>query len=138
MAKKGFKKFFNHTFTNEYGKWQSTLEFDRYLFLKDKQDKGEIEGLERQVKFEIIPRQTELVEVKLKTKTKWVERVVEKRAVYTADFVYFKKEEIGYVRIIEDTKSEHTRKEKDYILRKKLMRIQGHPIVEVLSPTQDI
>ena len=43
---------------------------------------------------------------------------IEKNAVYTADFVY--KDKNG-VEIVEDVKSEITRKEADYVLRRKLM-----------------
>lgn len=43
---------------------------------------------------------------------------VEKNAVYTADFVYTDAD--GKL-VVEDTKSEYTRKEKDYVLRRKLM-----------------
>jgi len=53
--------------------------------------------------------------------------VIEQNAVYTADFVY---EEDG-VRVVEDCKSEYTRKEKDYVLRRKLMlHVHGIRIVE--------
>ena len=55
------------------------------------------------------------------------EVVVEQNAVYTADFVYV---EDG-VKVVEDCKSEYTRKEKDYILRRKLMlHVHGIHIVE--------
>lgn len=43
---------------------------------------------------------------------------VEQNAVYTADFVY--KDKDGN-EIVEDSKSEATRKEKDYVLRRKMM-----------------
>lgn len=43
---------------------------------------------------------------------------IEKNAVYTADFVYYDAD--GNL-VVEDTKSEYTRKEKDYVLRRKLM-----------------
>lgn len=43
---------------------------------------------------------------------------VEKNAVYTADFVY---DDADGNLVVEDTKSEYTRKEKDYVLRRKLM-----------------
>lgn len=43
---------------------------------------------------------------------------VEKNAVYTADFVYYDAD--GKL-VVEDTKSEYTRREKDYVLRRKLM-----------------
>jgi len=53
--------------------------------------------------------------------------VIEQRAVYTADFVY----ERDGVTIVEDVKSDYTRKEKDYILRRKLMlHVYGIKIVE--------
>ena len=42
---------------------------------------------------------------------------VEKNAVYTADFVYVQNNET----VVEDVKSDYTRKEKDYVLRRKLM-----------------
>jgi hypothetical protein len=46
-------------------------------------------------------------------------RVVDERAVtYVADFVYFN--EYG-VQVVEDVKSDYTRKEKDYIIKRKLM-----------------
>lgn len=43
---------------------------------------------------------------------------IEKNAVYTADFVY---DDADGNLVVEDTKSEYTRKEKDYVLRRKLM-----------------
>lgn len=46
------------------------------------------------------------------------DKIIEHNAVYTADFVY--NDESGNV-VVEDVKSEITRKEKDYILRRKLM-----------------
>jgi hypothetical protein len=55
------------------------------------------------------------------------EVVIEQAAVYTADFVYI---EDG-VKVVEDCKSEYTRKEKDYVLRRKLMlHVHGIRIVE--------
>lgn len=53
---------------------------------------------------------------------------VEQNAVYTADFVY--KDKDGN-EIVEDTKSEVTRKEADYVLRRKLMlHVWGIRILE--------
>ena len=52
---------------------------------------------------------------------------IEQNAVYTADFVYI---EDG-VRVVEDCKSDYTRREADYILRRKLMlHVHGIKIVE--------
>lgn len=80
---------------------------------------GKITDLDRQVKFELIPAQYETYErygkngQRLKDGT----RLVERAAIYTADFVYT--EENG-TRVVEDTKSQATRTEA-YILRRKLM-----------------
>ncbi len=53
---------------------------------------------------------------------------IEQNAVYTADFVYLDKE--GY-EVVEDVKSEVTRKEADYVLRRKLMlHVHGVRILE--------
>lgn len=45
------------------------------------------------------------------------ETCIQQKAIYTADFVYFKDGEM----VVEDVKSDITRKEADYVLRKKLM-----------------
>ena len=80
---------------------------------------GKITDLDRQVKFELIPAQYETYErygkngQRLKDGT----RLVERAAIYTADFVYT--DENG-TRVVEDTKSQATRTEA-YILRRKLM-----------------
>lgn len=56
------------------------------------------------------------------------EVVIEHNAVYTADFVY--KDADGNL-VVEDTKSEITRKEPDYVLRRKLMlHVHGIRILE--------
>ena len=59
------------------------------------------------------------------------ETIVEKNAVYTADFVY-RKTDTNEV-VVEDVKSEYTRKEKDYVLRRKLMLFRyGIKIKEIV------
>lgn len=90
----------------------------RYIELVQMQRVGLINGLQRQVKYEIIPAIKVQKEIALKTKTKVVERVDEKAAHYTCDFQYFQ----DGVLVIEDAKSEATRREKDYVLRRKLMK----------------
>ena len=111
-------KFGAKKFSNKYGIWDSKAEFYRYVELLDMQRKGAIQSLQRQVKYEIIPVIKVVKEIALKTKTKLVERVDEKPAHYTCDFQY---EQDG-VLIIEDAKSDATRREKDYVLRRKLMK----------------
>lgn len=64
---------------------------------------GEIKNLERQKRFEIVP----------KTET-------ERAAFYVADFVYI---EVSTNKLIcEDVKSEATRRDKTYILKRKLFK----------------
>lgn len=55
------------------------------------------------------------------------EVVLEQKAVYTADFVYVRDGET----VVEDVKSDITRKEADYVLRRKLMlHVHGIRILE--------
>ena len=111
-------KFGARKFRNEWGEFDSRAEMARYIELVQMQRVGLINGLQRQVKYEIIPAIKVQKEIALKTKTKVVERVEEKAAHYTCDFQYFQ----DGVLVIEDAKSEATRKEKDYVLRRKLMK----------------
>ena len=117
-----------------YGiEFPSKLEGCRYLFLKDRERAGEIRDLRRQVEFVLIPKQSELVPVQLKTKVKMVERVRELPVTYLADFVY--DVVLTGKTVIEDTKGFKT---KDYIIKRKLMRWQGNPIREVKKATENI
>lgn len=65
---------------------------------------------ERKIPYKAIEVTTETVPV-------YKEVVIEQKAVYTADFVYVR----DGVTVVEDVKSEITRKEADYVLRRKLM-----------------
>lgn len=111
-------KFGAKKFSNKYGLWDSKAEFYRYVELIDMQRRGVISNLQRQVRYEIIPAITYKKTIVLKTKTKVVECVDEKPAHYTCDFQYLK----DGVLVIEDAKSDATRREKDYVLRRKLMK----------------
>lgn len=113
--------------------FDSRLEYKRHLVLLQAERDGAVRNLRTQVAFEVIPRQTEWVEVQLKTKTKMVARVVERNCEYIADFVYEKRTADGWVEVVEDTKSEVTRRLPEYVMKRKLMRLQGHPIHEVLK-----
>lgn len=110
-------KFFSKSYENEYGKFDSLAEADRYLVLADMQERGLIHDLRPHVSFEIIPKLTKMVAKQLKTKVKYVEQTVSLAAKYTCDSVY---RQNGVV-IIEEVKSKITLHEPDYILRKKLM-----------------
>lgn len=88
-------------------RFASTKEAERYDYLRLLEITHKISNLRRQVKYVLIPAQRDPKG-----------RLVERQAVYTADFVY--RDSRG-VEIVEDAKSPPTRKEKDYILRRKLM-----------------
>ena len=81
--------------------FDSKKESERFLELSMLEKAGIIQNLERQKRFEIIP----------KTQT-------ERAAYYVADFVYFKDGE----KIAEDVKSSITRKNPTYIIKRKLFK----------------
>lgn len=112
------QKYFARKVKNSFGIFDSMQEYERFLYLKHLQDIGDISKLERQVSFEIIPKLTRLEEVKLKTKTKVIERVDEQAAKYTPDFCYYK----DGVYVIEEVKSNGSILARDYPLRRKLMK----------------
>jgi hypothetical protein len=89
--------------------FDSVKEARRWKELRLLQQSGEIEGLERQVPFILIPKQKD-------EKGK----VIERECKYVADFVY---QENGK-QIVEDTKGVKT---KDYIIKRKLM-LEKHGI----------
>lgn len=82
---------------------------------------GKIEKLKLQECFETLPKQMKLVPVKMKTKTKYVERVDEMAVHYHADFFYY--DCLSHKYIIEEVKSAATAKVRDYPLRRKLVKL---------------
>lgn len=131
MSAKSFQKrlkYNNTRFTNNSGAWDSKKEYRRYLLLRDMEKRGEITDLCRQVKFILIPSIYEIEEVQLKTKVKHKKVCVERELSYFADFTY---QENGKY-IVEDVKSEITRKNSEYVIKRKLMRhVHGLAIREV-------
>lgn len=97
--------------------FDSKYERDRYIYLLDLKRQGKIDCLRRQTPFLLIPRATKLIPKQLKTKVKYVERVIEMQSLYHNDFTYI--EDGKY--ICEEFKSAMTSKLADYILRRKLM-----------------
>ncbi len=96
--------------------FDSKKEALRYLVLKDKLGRGEIENLRLQVPYELLPALYEERVVHLKTKDKVVRKCVQRPVTYVADFVYRDRKTDN--EIIEDVKG---RKVKEYILKKKMM-----------------
>lgn len=88
-------------------KFDSRKEMQRYFELQMLERGGVITNLTRQKPFELVPAQY--------INGKCVERGVK----YICDFYYYDKERNEWV--CEDVKSEITRKNKDYIIKRKLM-----------------
>ena len=104
--------------------FDSKYEVQRYIYLLQLQKEGKISGLRRQTRFLLIPKVTKLIPKQLKTKVKYVERVVEIQSLYHNDFTYIENGKY----ICEEFKSAMTSKLADYILRRKLMvqKIYNH------------
>lgn len=101
-----FSKYKNKK-TEIFGiKFDSKKEAERYIHLKAKEKNGEITGLKRQVRYELIPSQ------------RINGKVVERKCDYVADFVYF--DELKKETVVEDVKSKATRTS-TYIIKRKLM-----------------
>lgn len=87
--------------------FDSKKEAARYRELLLMERAGQIHSLRRQVPYELIPNQYQ-------TDAKGKQKLIERKCVYNADFVYY---ENGR-EIVEDTKGMRT---KDYIIKRKLM-----------------
>lgn len=106
--------------------FDSTMERSRYYTLSMLEKAGEISDLRMQVPYELIPAIYETQEVQLKTKTKQVQKLVQRATYYVADFVY--KDAEGN-EVVEDVKGFRTA---EYLLKKKMMRaLLGIQIKEV-------
>lgn len=103
--------------------FDSKLEASRWLWLKGLEKQGKIHDLQRQVRFELIPKQfEESTEVYKRGAKKGLHKqgkLLEKSVTYIADFVYT--DENGNV-VVEDTKGVKT---PDYVIKRKLMLYLG-------------
>lgn len=98
-------------------RFDSKRERSRWFELIKQQDVGLISGLRRQVEFELIARQRRS------------DGSIERAVRYVADFAY--RNSAGEL-VVEDVKSAVTRKNKDYVIKRKLMlREHGITIQEV-------
>lgn len=99
-------------------RFDSQLEYKRYVSLMDWEKKGIISDLKRQVKFELVPRQKKEIYYYDNTLGRPAHKEIKESAVrYVADACYY----VGDVYVVEDTKSEITRKKPEYRIKKKLM-----------------
>lgn len=99
-------KFRNKKIFTKDGKFDSKREMHRYLELAAMQQAGKITGLERQVRYILLGSQ------------KREDGTTERPVSYTADFRYTDKK--GKI-VVEDVKSPRTRKNPEYIIKRKLM-----------------
>lgn len=101
-----------------FGGFDSKKEHKRYEHLRMLEAGGDIYNLRCQVPFELIPTQ------------RIDNKVVERACKYIADFTYYRKN--GEF-VVEDVKSEYTRKLPDYIIKRKLMlwiwKIKVHEVL---------
>ena len=95
-------KYYNQKITVDGITFDSRKEYRRYRELCLMERAGEIDNLERQVKFELIPMQ------------KKNGKVVERACSYVADFVYNENGE----QVVEDAKGVRT---KEYKIKRKMM-----------------
>ena len=119
---RGFKrekgKKYNNTKVEYNGiKFDSKKEMQRYLVLKDAEDKGIISDLRLQVKYELIPSIKEEYIEHLKTKDKVKTRTLQLPITYTCDFQYTKNGEL----VIEDVKASPKMLPKEFTLKEKLL-----------------
>lgn len=141
-------KYGNHSFDNAEGHWDSKNEYLRWCFLQDAEKKGLICNLRRQVKYELLPKQTGTRIRHLKTKDRVEEYTIELPVTYLADFVYQKQipvldcslphaSKVGlWQTVVEDFKGERTDK---YIIKRKMMLyFYGIEIREVKRPGEPI
>lgn len=139
-------KFNNKKMETPDGVFDSKGEWQRWLFLKDAQSRGEIKDLQRQVKFVLLPTQYREEVVHLKTKDKVVKRVAEREVTYTADFVYRKKAKtienklMGHMeiweRVVEDFKGFPN--DRWPIKKAMMLYLHGVAIREVKKPCEPI
>lgn len=118
-------------------KFSSKKEMQRYLVLKEAQDKGIISNLELQPSFELIPKITEKVIVHLKTKDKVEERFVQHPIMYIGDFAYVK----NGGKVVEDVKSSPKADALDdkFLIKEKLFRWKfGFSIKRVYKANEEI
>lgn len=108
---------YNHTKVEVNGlKFDSKKEYQRYLVLKEAEDRGAISDLRTQVKFELIPAVVEEYIEHLKTKDKIKTRTLQLAITWTADFVYKKDGED----VVEDVKPSKALLSDRFVIKEKL------------------
>lgn len=111
------RKYLNKKINVDGITFDSQKEYKRYLVLCKAQEDGVISNLDVHPSFCLLPNQYCKCEVKLKTKTKVVDKLVERSVTYSADFVYFKNNEM----VVEDVKISKYLMPQEFILKRKMM-----------------
>ena len=130
-------KYRNKKVSFQGEEFDSKREMQRYLVLKDAESKGIIQNLQKQVKFELIPKIEEDVIIHLKTKDKIQRKTIQQPIVYRADFVY---EKDGTM-VVEDVKASASMRalDKVFLVKEKLFRWKyGFSIKRVYKPNEVI
>ena len=96
--------------------FDSKREMQRYIVLKEAEERGLISDLRTQVVFELVPSITEEYVKHLKTKDKIETRVAQRAILYKADFVYKKDGK----EVIEDVKVAKGLIPKEFTLKEKI------------------
>lgn len=110
--------------------FDSQKELDRWDLLQIMEQRGEISDLQRQVSYVLVPSQYIKVWKTVRKKEVLKDKRVEAPITYRADFQYRLPD--GKL-IVEDVKSEVTRRLPEYVMKRKLMLwIHGIKLTEVL------
>ncbi len=115
--------------------FDSKKEMQRFLVLKDAQERGLISDLELQPRYELIPKVTERYVKHLKTKDKECERTVQLPITYKGDFRYIKD---GFT-VVEDVKASAYMLDPKFLIKEKLFRWKfGFSIKRVYKANEEI
>lgn len=110
--------------------FDSQKELDRWYMLQTMEQRGEISELQRQVPYTLVPSQYTKVLKTVRKKEVLKDKRVEAPITYKADFQY--RLPSGKL-IVEDVKSEVTRKLPEYVMKRKLMLwVHGIRLTEIL------
>lgn len=115
--------------------FDSKKEMQRYIVLKEAENKGFISDLQLQVTFELIPAVKEEYVVHLKTKNKVKTRTLQLPITYTCDFQYHKN---GFL-VVEDVKASPKMLPQEFRLKEKMMfALKGLKIKRVFSASDEV
>lgn len=110
--------------------FDSQKELDRWEMLQIMEQRGQISELQRQVPYVLIPSQYIKVIKTVRKKEVLKDKRIEAPITYKADFQYYLPS--GKL-IVEDVKSEVTRKLPEYVMKRKLMLwVHGIKLTEIL------